>query len=293
MKIRVDCGASSIKYKIDDCQNSFPTTIRKLPNISTIKNGNGFEYRGERYLVGLLTDKTEDTSSFDFWVNNLPLLIFKILIDNSIDCSQELFLELSINNIFKDRKETIRESLKEFEVNSQKILFSNIDIFLQGEGFYYAFIKENPSFIGKTIALDDLGSFSDDFCLFENGELTEAISNKSHSVSKLLKRVKPILEARLECELTDAQANRVLITRKALSFGEIVELDGELNALIDTEIRAYVLEYRKHLKESYLSFIKRADKLVICGGGASLIKRSEVEFPNSIIYENLYGNVSW
>jgi len=263
--------------------------------ISTIADGRGFAYKDSRYLVGRLSDKTEDTNSFSFWVENLPLLLFKVFQICKVDFSKKIEIELSVNNLFKDRKEELKKAIKEFNVNGIDIKISKVDIYLQGEGFYHSYIKEFGELEGD-IAIDDLGYFSDDFCFFEDGEMVEAISNKINSINKLIRKAKPVLESRLDRNLTDQQANEILVTRKVMEDGELLEIkeiDTLINNILDDLEREFAIEYRNHLKKEYLHYLKRANKIIICGGGANIIKRSGVPIPNGVVYGNVFGNVTW
>ncbi len=298
-KIRVDAGAGHIKFACLNCANNiidkFPTSIKKVDKISTIADGRGFAYNNNRYLVGRLSDKTEDTNSFNFWVENLPLLLFKVFKICKVKFDQKIEIELSVNNLFKDRKEELKEAIKSFKINEIDIKISKVDIYLQGEGFYHSYIKEFGELAGD-IVIDDLGYFSDDFCFFEDGEMIEAISNKTNSINKLIRKVKPVLESRLDTHFTDQQANEILVTRKTLDEGKIVELDTidtSINKILDNLEKEYAMEYREHLKKEYLHYLKRANKIIICGGGANIIKRSGLPIPNAVVFGNVFGNVTW
>lgn len=298
----VDIGASSIKAKdvVNNKNLKIPSAIREIPKVSNISKGRGFLFEGKRILVGKLVRETVKTRSFDFWYENLPPFIYKVLSEFGCKFDGEIEVKLSVNNLYKDRVEKLQERIKEFEVNGEKIKIDKISIFLQGEAIYYPFVKANPKYEDEALFISDIGFYSLDTCYFVDGELFNPKSTQEMGFHKCIARVKPQIEAKFERDFSELQINEIVEKRaiKDIDHNELVpldEIDEDLNIIIDSEVERYAKELRLYLKDNFLDDLMESKLHILGGGGAMQIKRviDKVPFPNTELYLSEYGNVEW
>jgi plasmid segregation protein ParM len=266
--LATDIGYGDTKYgyelegnfKVD----KFPTAIARVDAGNALgEEEESIEYQGKNYILGKRAigyyERLIPTRTPDFNIQFSPLILYEIFRKENIK-PQVISISLSIAE-FKKKKEKIAKVCSKFFVNNE--YFEQEAIVLpQGVGIWKkAGAPENALII-------DIGHNTVDVLTIKegrpDGKMSFGIDNAGTSM--IVTEIRNYILREYQENITEQEAKEILKTGKFKLFRKEIPL----NVLIEDLKKSYsekvlnmVLEYTG-IKE----FFKRADKVIIAGGGA-------------------------
>jgi plasmid segregation protein ParM len=272
--------------------NKFPTAIAEAEagdrNIFGEDEGT-IEYQGSRYFVGEEAleqyHKLIPTRTPDFNLKYSPLVLYEIFRRENIK-PEVISISLSLAE-YKKKKEEIAKVCSKFFVNGE-YFEQEVVVLPQGIGIWKkAGAPENALII-------DIGHNTVDVLAIKRGKpdgrLSFGIDNAGTSM--IVSEIRSYILKNYNVDLTEQEAKEVLERGKLKLMRREIPLDSLIESLkksYSERVLNKVLEYTG-IKE----FFKRADKVIIAGGGAYFFSRHVqeeygIEIPRKPEFANVEG----
>lgn len=271
----------------------FPTAIArgKLQMIEGLgEQDKTYTFRGRPYIVGAEAfdiGDIYDTRSLDFLMTYSPLLVFRALQDAAETFRRPLGdLIKHIRKVgvglplawFKAQRQALADTLRAFEVNGEHInLRDRVVVKAQGQGIYYDFLFANNrqeyawafSDGGKNLMIIDIGFNTVDILVIMGGKANGRLSDmyEGEGVCKVVKDLAKAIKIQTRQSLSEQEAKDVLHKGFLYHDGEKLDMSEVIKELISDYADLLV----RRIDAQYHSELSKMHKLILAGGGASLI----------------------
>jgi len=294
MLISVDVGFGDVKYVADGgCKGKFPTAVAPYTLGSLAKDSSGlYDYRdlltfeGKDYLIGesaLLDENCKTTRSSEFILKYSPLFIYKVLKEiGSINAlAVGVPLGMFVSRGFEDFKYHYQKRLAKFMINSDVIEIPTIHLFAQGHGIYIDYLNATGA-EDNTVLVVDIGFNTIDILSVIKGVPQRKGSKTLHNsgVVRIVESLQDYIASQYSFELSEQAAKDVLSKGSIKLYGAKQDLTDIISG-ISNDYAVWLIEELKTQKDD---FLKKADKLIIAGGGAYFVKPFIPREYSSMIY---------
>ncbi len=328
----IDVGFGDVKAVAEDLSKKlgsgqrfakFPTSYARIEGEKNLGLGTDrtYRYNGNIYKLGkeaVRSSHSRAIQDVDTLIKFSPLLVFRALeelavrygknkFDDLLKAPKHISVGLPLEH-FREHKEILRKTLQTFQVSGYHVNFnSKVDVRAQGQGVQTDFLCNvngaMDQFLKATIAILDIGyNTVDVFCIDEGRPSSE----HSFMLSKagLCMLVKRLTSTQTWVDLKLTGSNEV-DAKEALKKGDIT-IQGkqyDLRNDIDRLSEEYAEDMFNAVNEEAERFLKRANKLIIAGGGSKFVQayfeRKYAEYPeflhfmDSREYSNAKGYLSF
>lgn len=283
--IAIDTGFSAVKVKTEDKEFKFPSAIAvyKPSAIKLDENTQTYEYQGKQYVVGeeaLEYDDKKYARSIDFILEYAPLFVLE-----AIKQAGGEFNTLSVGlplGYYMDHKDQLKKRLSKFMVNDTVYEF-DVEVHPQGVGVLADYIyQENPD-NDETGYVLDIG-FNTFIALRYKNLKAKAEGSKQFElfgISKAIEDLQEYIKAEYDLNLNSIEANDVFLKGYLKAgYGKKFDLTDQINKIIEN----YIDTLLKIVENEFDAYLKKADRLVIAGGGAYHIQKYLPEKYKDFVY---------
>jgi hypothetical protein len=278
--LKYDIGASFVKLQLNNGEpQKFPTVIRSTKKIDGFNlKSTAIEYKGNHYLVSRDGANSLLSRDLNFFKDYSPLLIYKGLELLGIKNTENLILNIGFSYLYINEFQQIVEQINCFEVNNNKYCFKAINCFIQGQGIY------NFLSLNGTVAIYDIGFHTNDFLIFDNGDLTQNETNKN-GIVEIVEALRNELNYKFNLTLSEHQTNQILQTKELNLDGEI----ADVSSIIEPLVNNYKQKIVNDLRVKYGSALRTCDHVVFSGGGAYYFDETDVPKGTTLLKDE-YAN---
>jgi len=297
--LATDIGYGDVKFAYMKegklVRKKFPTAVARVTGRDSF--GEGFmgtsastiEYMKKHYMVGEealnYPERLIPTRTPDFNITYSPLILYFIFKRENVR-PEAISISLSIAE-FKSKKEEIKKVCSKFFVNGE-YFEQEVVVFPQGIGIW----KKAGS--PQNAIIIDIGHNTVDVLAIKNGkpdrELSFGIDNMGTSM--IATEIRNYIMKRFNELITEHEAKEILakgkfmLYRKEIPLEEIIE---ELKKEYSDQVFNSILQHTG-LRE----FFKRAEKVILAGGGAYFFSKEVqekygIEIPESPEFANTEG----
>lgn len=283
--IAIDTGFSSVKVKTDDKEFKFPSAIAvyKPSAIKLDSDTQTLEYQGKRYVVGeeaLEYDDKKYARSVEFLLEYAPLFIAE-----AIRKAGGEYTVLSVGlplGYYADYKNQVKEKLSKFMINEN---IYNFDVYVnpQGVGVLADYIYQAKPEEDERGYVLDIG-FNTVIAVRYKDLKAKAEGSKQYElfgISKAIEDLQEYIKAKYDLNLNSIEANDVFM-KGILKAGYGKKYD--LTNVIENIVENYMDTLLKTIENEFDQYLKRADRLVIAGGGAYMIEKYLPEKYRDFVY---------
>ena len=296
--LATDIGYGDTKYGfLEDGKltvKKFPTAIARVTGRDSFgdyieEDNELIAYQGKNYYVGSKAlnypDRLIPTRTPDFNLTYSPLILYKIFKQEDLK-PRMVSLSLSIGE-FKRKKESMKKICSKFLVNGE-YFEQEIFVFPQGIGIWK--VAGSP----QNAIIIDIGHNTVDVLSIKSGapdrELSFGIDNMG--TSNIATEIRNFIFQKFNELITEHEAKEILSTgkftlyRKEIPLTEMVE---DLKKEYSEKVLNSILQHTS-LKE----FFKRAEKVILAGGGAYFFSKETqkeygIEIPPRPEFANTEG----
>ncbi|WP_029523595.1 ParM/StbA family protein [Persephonella sp. KM09-Lau-8] len=272
--IAIDTGFSSVKVKTKEKEFKFPSAIatHKPSAISLGEEPSYVEYQGKKYIVGeeaLDYDDKKYARSIEFLLEYAPLFVAEAIkrINKKIDT---LSVGLPLGYYMK-HKEDLEKKLSKFMINDEVYEF-NVLVHPQGVGILADYVyHEKPEENEEGYVLD-IG-FNTVIAVRYKELKAKAEGSKQYElfgISKAIENLQEYIKAKYDLNLNSIESNDVFLKGYLKAgYGKKYDLTDQINQIMEN----YIDTLLKTIEDEFDRHLKKADKLIIAGGGAYHIKK--------------------
>jgi len=179
-KISLDVGNGI--YKLGwVTQNGIQTdsTINMVSNFvdySGVSDKDYLEYNGKQYLVGKDAETGDiiANNSFEYHIDNGPLLLYKLLKDNGLvgkTRTKTLLLGVALHDYTPQNILNIIKRFKKFTVGKDTIEFKYVLVTVQSVGSLKYYASQNDNYVPEKSLIIDIGTYTIMIFKYFNGEI--------------------------------------------------------------------------------------------------------------------------
>ena len=308
MVIGLDIGFGDVKAVTEVYQNSgsgpdtsdrlkFPTAISYSKDgvIGDLGISEEYEFNGRKYIVGDFAKQARDifsTRNMDFLLMYAPLLAYKTLIQTSR--SLELSKPDSINKQlcvgvplgYYDRKNELKNRLVNFAVSNDNVQFE-VEVRAQGQGILFDYMLDRQGRpinerINQNLLIVDIGFNTVDVLgVIEgrpNKEWSDMVENSG--ICRICEEVQAYLKREIHFDLPEQIVKDVISSSRISLYGN----KKDVSVPVRKAKELYSDRLNQEIKTRWDPFLKRADKLIIAGGGAYYMDNLQEIYPRDFIY---------
>lgn len=284
--IAIDTGFSSVKVKTEDKEFKFPSAIAvykrsaiRLDDENTPK----YEYQGKEFVVGeeaLDYDDKKYARSVEFILEYAPLFIAEAIRQSGGEYSA-LSVGLPLG-FYMDYKAKLKQRLSKFMINGTVYEFS-VAVHPQGVGVLADYIyQESPSNDEAGYVLD-IG-FNTVIAVRYKDLRAKAEGSKQYElfgISKAIEDLQEYIKANYDLNLNSIEANDVFLKGYLKAgYGKRYDLSDVIHRILEN----YIDTLLKTVENEFDAYLKKADRLIIAGGGAYHIEKYLPEKYKDFIY---------
>ena len=287
-----DIGYGSSKFKSKNSMFKFPTAVAHVKHSqANISSSRIYDYKGMKYFVG--EDASTDalkTRDYFFLAKYAPLLLFKGMEIAKIDFTQPVSLATGLSLMNWNQKEEFANNIKDFVTNNVQVKNIIVNLIPQGKGVYIDCIDTAPDLDDKLVLVVDIGYNTTDVIPFMKGRaIAHEAWAENKGISVIINQLRKIISNKFGVNCSEHEVNHILHEEKINIGGET----RDLSIFIIEEVNAYCEMIINDLKSNNGDLFKRADKIILAGGGAYIFKKYH-ELERNIIFAETpyeYANV--
>jgi plasmid segregation protein ParM len=292
MKIAVDIGYGFTKVKTENKEFKFPTAVSYAKQSLSYDDKDFFSFNGSKFIVGTNEALLNalPTTDYDFLYNYAPLLIVKALqLANIQDIEFELHTGLSLYDMQKpaifetdcaNRKEEFIKRLSSFVVNDTHYT-PKVTMFAQGQGAWFEFCKEFGFIENGIDVIVDIGYRTNDIIIFDSKIPLKNISGADDKgVNVIVNDLKTYLSKKYDTAFTQQEVVEILKEKEISIYGK----SQDLTIIIDNIVSDFINSLIASLKANYGSYLKKAQRVIIAGGGAYILSDYKNKFPPNVVF---------
>jgi len=283
IELSVDIGFGDTKYILkknneEIIQEKFPTAVEQV-SLRAKNDEDVYKFDGKisYYRVGERAVKNASiTRDMDYLTKISPLLIYHILKKNGIEKLEEpLKIRTGLSLFYyNEYKEKFKQTLKEFEVNENKIS-THIDLFAQGQGILYDYLDKTDTNVDEIVVID-IGYNTIDFLHFTNRNGYVPFKANCFGIDEgaylAVSELRDFIEAEYGINLTEQQANKVLNSKQVKVNGENINLDEIVDEIKRNYTKRIINDFIKVRKK----IMSDVDKIIFGGGGSHFLDFNEL-----------------
>ena len=318
-RIGVDAGYGDVKTAVNFNERTeyfkFPTAVAYAKN-GLVLGGFGtenairdYEYNGRKYRVGHSALKCSDlfyTRDINFLLTYVPLLIYASLervaetysigFDELIVAAKQLCIGLPLS-YWEEYESKFADMLTDFQVAGRHVHFDAVEVLAQGQGVLVDFViddawHENEERANSDIVIVDIGFNTIDVLCVEEGTCSKEWSDmiEGGGICRICDSVNSNLQ-KSRIYLPEQAVKDVLMKKELTIYGQ----NRDLSNVIRNASEAYTDKLEQEIRSRWSSFLQRADKLIIAGGGAYYLSEFNgyppdfICVPNDPEYSNARG----
>lgn len=270
-KIALDVGFGFTKLKTSTQQLTFPSAVAKVKaSMADFEQSNALNFEGANYLVGDAAVRDAIiTRDFSFLYKYTPLILYYALWVANVNTNETIYLSTGLSMMNWKRKDEFTARISDFIINNTRINNININLTPQGKGAYLEFIDKNPEFKNKLIMVVDIGTYTLDVIIFENGKalVSESFAN-SFGTNKVITELQKQINKDYSASLNEAEINNLLQTKQLRIEGDV----KDLSILVNDELDHYYDLVSNQITGHNSELFNRADAILVTGGGAKLLQ---------------------
>ena len=279
----LDLGYSSVKISWNNQFYKIPSTINYYTD-SGIQFGEVdiYDYEGEKYTVGELSDDSFTTTNFNFLNKFGPLIVYHIIKKLNITGPVHIKTGLAlIDWSDSEKRKAFTDRLSRIECNGE-VIENVVDLVgPQGDGSFRSYIVSNSlqDSIPNKLSIIDIGYKTINFLHYEKGRPIPQRSKgfPDHGVVTIVKPFTAYLEHKFKVPFSEQEALQIFLNGE-FSFGG--EMQEEIKDKIIEEKIHFVQKLMNSILVSENKTLQLSNVVVISGGGAYLLK--DIELPANV-----------
>lgn len=277
----LDIGFGDVKGVFGDKSSQrlkFPTAVcyskNGIGDLGEFTSGHEeYVFSGKKYLLGEhALIGAFSTKSMDFLRKYAPLFAYKAARETGKHVSH-IAVGLPIAYYDEKNKFLLKNRLRRLEVNGEACEFY-VSIYPQGMGILadYRFGFDGTEIHGTNLdgLVLDIGFNTLDVLAFENGSAVKADMGtlERGGISVITQELAQKLQSETTINLSEQEAKDVLLKGSLTVYG----YEKDVTELIRSLVEDYVEWLLAYISSRWEERIKRADKLILAGGGAYYLK---------------------
>ena len=297
--IGFDQGFSSCKVSTEWGDFKFPNAVEEISRAGTIGGSfldntseiKTYFYNGKYYLVG---DDARSDKGYNRDINYLleyaPLLlavaIDKIYSLYGVSVSKEFVISAGLPIDFNSYSKEYKRLLSNFSVNNNQYHFDNVVINGQGVGVFadyvYNWCENKSSLYDEEGIVLDIGENTIIVIHYKNGKILKDITEQfnKYGVSSIMDGLGDALKRRFNGRVFNAsEIRKAFINKTILQAGKNEDISQEI-ALLE---KKYLEETFSFLVNKYENYFLSINKIILAGGGGSLLNSFLSEYDTSKI----------
>jgi len=304
MIVAIDIGFGDTKVFTPQESFKFPSAIAPVQGLKDdfFSSADIYEYQGRMFIVGeqvLIYKNCFSTRSTEFVFRYAPILLYSAVKKLS-SIPREVVTGLPLST-FLDRakRDEFGKKIARLVVNGEVLNF-DVSVFAEGHGIFvdYALDEKGEPIdrerIRETALVIDIGFFTVDVLTITQGFPTREGSTtfEEDGISKICERLSDYIQKNYSFTLREQAVKDVLLKKRLSIYGSEKDLTG----IIEDIVSEYVEWLLQEVQSRWDGFLKRADRLIIAGGGAYYVKeflpekyRGFVFIPEKPEYSNARG----
>lgn len=284
MKLGIDIGFGDVKVIIEpngdgQKQFKFPTAIKSasMSNnefLNEMAKNEEYLFEGRKYLVGSrASHQAFSTRSLEFMKRYSPVFTYVAIKKAEAETGQsvsEIGLGLPLSFYSEQNRTELVNRVKVINVNND-IVTLKPTVFVQGYGVlidYLGSIDEAKAEGIRNMMVIDVGFNTVDIINVEEGKVTREGSDtlENNGVSKITSKI--IQALRGTHNLSQPEAVELIMKGTLSVYAE----DEDHSELIRQVTEEYIDWLFNEIETNYTEIVKRAEKIIIAGGGAYLLQ---------------------
>jgi plasmid segregation protein ParM len=294
IKLALDNGYGSIKGKDNKNQLKFPSSVSFLKS-EIIENKKIINFENKKFEVGEDALRNSLISrNYSFIYKNSPIFIYEMLrrmnykFKKGDEVEVDLNTGLSLYDIekgaefdqdAKNRGEEYKKRLQRFIIND--VIFKcNVKLYAQGQGIWHQYCLENGYVEGYDVAVD-IGFRTNDVAIFKNKSPDKrSCGADNKGINVIVQELQSILNKKYDIDFTEQETVKILQDKKIKIFG----VEKDMSEIIANIVENFIDSFMNYLSAKYGSYLKIADRVIIAGGGAYIIKEYAKDLPSNIVF---------
>lgn len=257
-----------------------------------------YDFSGQTFVVGAAALQSQDlfsTRDIEFLLTYSPLLAYKALVDiaqagslplaDLLSTKKQLCLGVPLAHY--TRKEELKNRLAAYSVSGDTVQFDSVEVRAQSQGilFDYMLNKDGKSVsdrMNQNLLIIDIGFNTVDVLGVINGRPSKEWSGmlESSGICKVCEELKNHLQTEFSFNLFEQVVKDVLERGQISLYGVTKDLSSPIR--IAKEVYSNWLS--REINSRWNNFIKRADKLIIAGGGAYFVDDLKQRYPKEFVF---------
>ena len=310
-RIGIDVGYGDVKTVVNfngQIENfKFPTAVAyagegfALGGFGAETQIREYQYRDRTYRVGhpaLNCPEIFGTRDISFLLTYAPLLIYVVLeriakvygisFNELAEAEKQLCVGLPLANWEKYRSE-FAEALTDFEVSGDYIHFDTIEVLAQGQGVLVDYVlddlgNEKGEHGNSNLLIVDIGFNTVDVLCVEKGVCSKQWSDmiEGGGICRICDIINKHLQ-KSEVYLSEQAVKEVLFEKELSIYGQ----KKDYSTVIRNASEAYADMLEQEIKSKWSSFLRKAHKLILAGGGAYYVGKFNGYSPGFVYTPNL------
>ena len=306
IRIGLDTGFGDVKVVADlngtthNVLLKYPTAIAyaKKGIIGELGRQEEYDFGGRTFVVGAAALQSQDlfsTRDIEFLLTYSPLLAYKALVDiaqagslpfaDLISTKKQLCLGIPL--AYYTRKEELKNGLATYSVSGDTVQFDSVEVRAQGQGilFDYMLDKNGKSVSGRmnqNLLVIDIGFNTVDVLGVVNGRPSKEWSGmlESSGICKVCEELKNHLQKEFNFNLPEQVVKDIFQKDQVSLYGATKDLSTPIRKAKE----AYSDWLSREVNSRWDDFLKRADKLIIAGGGAYFVDDLKQRYPKEFVF---------
>jgi hypothetical protein len=273
----VDIGRSYTKVFGSGRKSKFQSCYSYPKNSFGFDAGLGYseksvlEFEGEKYLVGDDAVNTRDASFLtdtDSIIQYAPLFLAKALDGRRHECTT-LCLGLPLAD-YKDKKDALKSRCRRYKINGKEYHFEKVNVYAQGTGPLFEHLHRHPK--DRNICIIEIGFFTVDIILFENGQVVDSDFRDDRGINELCKKIHAWGYNKFGVDVSLAKLQRIVQERSLECVSSrYSKHDTELRTALKQLTERFTHDIVQHIKQRFGQSLKTLDRIVFAGGGANYL----------------------
>lgn len=306
IRIGLDTGFGDVKVVADlnkiacNVLLKYPTAIAyaKRGIIGELGWQEEYDFGGQTFVVGSAALQSQDlfsTRDIEFLLTYSPLLAYKALVDiaqagslpfaDLISTKKQLCLGIPL--AYYTRKEELKNRLAAYSVSGDTVRFDNVEVRAQGQGILFDYmLDKNGKFVSdrmnQNLLVIDIGFNTVDVLGVVNGRPSKEWSGmlENGGICKVCEELKNHLQIEFSFNLSEQVIKDVLEKGRISIYGAAKDLSTPIRIAKE----AYSNWLSREINSRWNNFIKRADKLILAGGGAYFVDDLKQRYPKEFVF---------
>jgi len=154
-------------------------------------------------------------------------------------------------------------------------------MFAQGQGAWFEFCKEFGFIENGIDVIVDIGYRTNDIIIFDSKIPLKNISGADDKgVNVIVNDLKTYLSKKYDTAFTQQEVVEILKEKEISIYGK----SQDLTIIIDNIVSDFINSLIASLKANYGSYLKKAQRVIIAGGGAYILSDYKNKFPPNVVF---------